>query len=621
MTVRIVVHLSHGRCIFTKLPSLKMLLSPAEGSPVHGVRYNTHAMSNIPYDSLTLAAVVHALQPLQGGRIQHIVQPAEHDVLLTVYVRGVGEVYWLISCSPQWARTYLLSHRLPNPPQPPPFCMALRKYLQGGTILTIAQRRFDRVLDVEVKGHEGHTYLLSAELMGRHSNIILVAPDERILHAAKIVSSRISRVREVMPGKPYTPPPAEERPDPRTVSEEQFATWFRQDNPEELAEWLRIRFEGISGFLAGEIIARAQRLSEELSPQALWSAFRSVFGAAKEGDWEPVLVRDEAHQPVGAYPIPLACLPEEHQHPRSNIHVALENYYAVAIPRAEMEQQKRSLQGVLQRVLSARRNALQQLEQGVQERAKAEQYRRWGETLLAFLSRVPKGVEEVILPDLYSTNGATVTIPLDPALTPQQNAERYFARARHVEQNAERLEAMRHRLQTEEMHVQDALRRLEAARELSELMALREEIAARGWSNPTAGVSGEAPTRPQEDFGGKRIRVHLAPGGWQVLVGENAEANDYLVTRVAQPNDWWLHVRAGTGAHVVIRTNGNPQAVPKQVIEFAAQLAAANSPQRHSSIVPVDYTLRKYVRRPRGAQPGFVTYTHEKTLHVSPQDG
>lgn len=575
-------------------------------------------MPNIPYDSLTLAAVVHALQLLQGGRIQHIAQPSEHDILLTVYVRGAGEVYWLISCSPQWARTYLLSHRLPNPPQPPPFCMALRKYLQGGIIRTISQRRFDRVLDVEVKGHEGHTYLLSAELMGRHSNIILIAPDERILHAAKLVSSRISRVREVLPGKPYTPPPAEERPDPRAVSEERFLTWLQQENPQDLTEWLRTRFEGISGFLAGEIMARAQRLGNERDATVLWSAFRSVFEAARRGDWEPVLVRDEEHHPVGAYPVPLACLPEEQQHPRSNIHAALENYYAVAIPRAEVEQQRRSLQGVLQRVLTARRNALQQLEQGVQERAKAEQYRRWGETLLAFLSQVPKGAEEVTLLDLYRADGSTVTIPLDPTLTPQQNAERYFARARHVEQNAERLEAMRHRLQSEEMEVQEALQRLESVRELAELQTLREEIAARGWLNPTAGVSGEAPARPQEDFGGKRIRVHLAPGGWQVLVGENAEANDYLITRVAQPNDWWLHVRAGTGAHVVVRTNGNPQAVPKQVIEFAAQLAAANSPQRHSSIVPVDYTLRKYVRRPRGAQPGFVTYTHEKTLHVSP---
>ncbi|GIV20864.1 MAG: hypothetical protein KatS3mg023_2615 [Armatimonadota bacterium] len=576
-------------------------------------------MPHIPYDSLTLAAVVHALQSLQGGRIQHIAQPVEHDILLTVYVRGMGEVYWLLSCSPQWARTYLLSHRLPNPPQPPPFCMALRKYLQGGTILAIAQRRFDRVLDVEVKGHEGHTYLLSAELMGRHSNIILIAPDERILHAAKLVSSRISRVREVLPGKPYTPPPAEERPDPRTVSESQFLQWYQQEQPTDFAEWLRARFEGIGGFLAGEIAARAHRLGHPNDPEVLWGAFRSVFEAARQGDWEPVLVRDEARRPIGAYPIPLASFPEEQQHPRSNIHVALENYYAVAIPHAEMEQQKRSLQGTLQRVLSARRNALQQLEQGVRERTRAEQYRRWGETLLAFLPQVPKGAVEVTLPDLYGADGATVTIPLDPTLTPQQNAERYFARARHVEQNAEKLEAMRYRLRSEERQVQDTLQRLESVRELSELQALREEIAARGWLNPTAGVSGEVSARPQEDFEGKRIRVHLAPGGWQVLVGENAEANDYLVTRVAQPNDWWLHVRAGTGAHVVIRTNNNPQAVPRQVLEFAAQLAAANSPQRHSSIVPVDYTLRKYVRRPRGAQPGFVTYTHEKTLHVSPQ--
>ncbi len=574
----------------------------------------------IPYDSLTLAAVVDGLQMLTSGRIQHIAQPGEHDILLTVYARGAGEVRWLISCSPQWARTYLLSHRLPSPPQPPAFCMALRKYLQGGTILTIAQRRFDRVLDVEIRGYEGHTYLLSAELMGRHSNIILVAPDERILHAAKMVSSRISRVREVLPNKPYTPPPSEDRPDPRTVSEQEFLQWLSEEQPQQPAEWLRTRFEGIGGFLAQEIVKRASLLDEELSPQGLWNAFRSVFEPARRGEWEPVLVRDEAHRPIGAYPIPLASFPEAQQHARSNIHVALENYYAVAIPRAEMEGQKRSLQGILQRVLSARRNALQQVEQGVQERAKAETYRRWGETILAFLHQVPSGSESVTLPDLYSDDGSTITIPLDPALSPQQNAERYFQRARHVEQNAERLEAMRARLAREELEVQETLQKLEAVEDLAQLEALRSAIAARGWLTPTTGISGEAQAKPAEDFGGKRIRAYTAPGGWQVLVGENAEANDYLVTRVAQPNDWWLHVRAGTGAHVVIRTNNNPQAVPRPVLEYAAQLAAAHSPARHSSLVAVDYTLRKYVRRPRGAQPGFVTYTHEKTLHVSPRE-
>lgn len=573
----------------------------------------------IPYDSLTLAAVVDGLQPLVGGRIQHIAQPDEHNILLTVYARNVGEVRWLISCSPQWARTYLLSHRLPSPPQPPPFCMALRKYLQGGTILTIAQRRFDRVLDVEVRGHEGHTYLLTAELMGRHSNVILVAPDECILHAAKMVSSRISRVREVLPNKPYTPPPAEDRPDPRKVTEEQFLEWWHEDQPQNPAEWLRTRFEGIGGVLVQEIVKRASLLNGELTPHSLWSAFCSVFEAAKQGDWEPVLVRDEGHRPIGAYPIPLALFPETQQHLRSNIHTALENYYAVAIPHAEMEQQKRSLQGVLQRVLTARRNALQQVEQGVQERAKAEVYRRWGETLLAFLSQVPAGVDSVTLPDLYSAEGATITIPLDPALSPQQNAERYFQRARHVEQNAERLEAMRNRLIREEAEIQEALRKLEVVEDPTQLEAIRSIVAAHGWQG-REGTGGEGASSASAGFEGKRIRIHIAPGGWQVLVGENAEANDYLVTRVAQANDWWLHVRAGTGAHVVIRTNNNPQAVPRQVLEYAAQLAAIHSPSRHSSLVAVDYTLRKYVRRPRGAQPGFVTYTHEKALHVSPKE-
>lgn len=573
----------------------------------------------IPYDSLTLSAVVDGLQSLVGGRLQHIAQLGAQDILLTVYTRRLGEVRWLLSCSPQWARTYLLSHRLPSPPQPPPFCMALRKYLQGGIILAIAQRRFDRVLDVEIRGLEGHTYLLTTELMGKYSNIILVAPDERILHAAKLVSSRISRVREVLPNKPYTPPPAEDRPDPRTVTEEQFLGWWNENQPQNPTEWLRTRFEGISGFLAQELVKRASLLGEELDPRNLWSAFRSVFEAAKRGDWERVLIRDEAHRPIGAYPIPLASFPESQQHARSNIHVALENYYAVAIPRAELEQQKRSLQGVLQRVLTARRNALQQVRQGVQERTKAEQYRRWGETLLAFLSQVPMGAESVTLPDLYSVEGGTLPIPLDRALSPQQNAERYFQRARHMEQNAERLETLLSRLSREEADLQEALHKLEAVDDLSQLEALRTALTARGWLSRDNISEGDVPFAAT-GFEGKRIRVYLAPGGWQVLVGENAEANDYLVTRVAQPNDWWLHVRAGTGAHVVIRTHNKPQAVPHQVLEYAAGLAAQHSPAKHSSLVAVDYTLRKYVRRPRGAQPGFVTYTHEKTLHVSPKE-
>jgi predicted ribosome quality control (RQC) complex YloA/Tae2 family protein len=575
-------------------------------------------MSRIPYDSLTLAAVVDALQPLRGGRLQHITQPNEHDLLLAVYVPGKGEAYWLISCSPQWARTYLMSHRLKSPPKPPPFCMALRKYLQNGVIVTIAQRRFDRILDVEVRGLEGHTYLLSAELMGKHSNIVLVSPDDRVLYAAKLVSSRISRVREVLPGKAYIPPPAEDLPDPRTVDKARFLQWLQEDQPTDLLTWLRSRFEGIGNFLANEIVERASRLEKPASAEGLWSAFRSVFAAAEAGDWEPVLVRDETHRPIGAYPIPLASVPETMQHPRTNIHVALENYYTVAIAATELEQHKRSLQGVLQRIVTARQQALQQIQQGIAERKRAEEFRLWGELILASLHQIPKGAQQAEVPDLYAADGTTITIPLDPTLTPQQNAERYFQRARHLMDNAARLEAMRQRVLQEEAQAQELLQRLQAARDLTDVEKLRAEIAARGWLRPTAGVSGETAHPPQEDFGGKRIRLHLAPGGWQVLVGENAEANDYLVTRVAQPNDWWLHVRAGTGAHVVVRTNGNPQAVPREVLEYAARLAATHSPQRHSSLVPVDYTLRKYVRRPRGAPPGLVTYTHEKTLHVSP---
>jgi predicted ribosome quality control (RQC) complex YloA/Tae2 family protein len=215
-------------------------------------------MKRVPFDSLTLASVVDSLQDLYGGRIRHIGQPGTQGIVLTVYAASRhGEVRWLLDCSTDWARSHLISRRMANPPHPPAFCMTLRKYIEGGTILSVEQRGFDRILDVRIRGFEGQTYLLSTELMGRHSNIILISPDEQVLHAAKLISSRVNRVREVLPGRAYLPPPAAHRPDPRRVTRQEFEAWLQAESPPDFTAWLRTRFEGIGPFLAQEIAARS----------------------------------------------------------------------------------------------------------------------------------------------------------------------------------------------------------------------------------------------------------------------------------------------------------------------------------------------------------------------------
>lgn len=573
-------------------------------------------MRPIPFDSLTLAAVVDDLQTLVGGRIQRISQPNEYLLVLTVYARDTGELRWLFDCSASWARTHLTQSRLPNPPAPPPFCMTLRKHLEGGIVQSVAQRGFDRVLDVEVRGHEGAAYTLTAELMGKHSNIVLVSAEGVILQSAKLISAKMNRFRETLPGRPYVPPPATGKPDPLDVSRDNFLRHLHTDAPEDLAGWLRQNFEGISSVLATEIIARA---GDTPSPATVWQAFDSVFAAARAGGWQPVLIRDENGVAHGACPIPLRHLELALQERQADIEAALDKYYAVAIPAAALESRRRSLAGALRKMLAARDLSLDQVRHGTRESSKAAQYRRWGELLLSQLHQVSPGRDTVQLLDYYADPPAAITVRLDPLQTPQQNAERFFQRARHVEQNAERLQELEQRLTDECDALEAALTRVETATDLEELQRERENAAARGWlqtASPQA--PGQAPAK--SSFDGKRVRTFTSPDGYEVLVGENAEANDYLVRHVAQPNDWWLHVRAGTSAHVVVRTGNAPQRVPPDTLHFAARLAAAYSRGKHANVVAVDYTLRKYVRKPRHAAPGMVTYTHEKTLDVAPAE-
>lgn len=577
--------------------------------------------SRITFDSLTLASVIDGFQALCNGRIQHIAQPTEHELILTVYASNYGEARWLINCSAQWARTHLVTRRRPNPPQPFAFCMTLRKYLEGGTLLAVQQRAFDRVLDVTVRGLEGQEYLLTIELMGRHSNIILVAPDGHILQAAKLISSQVNRVREILPGRVYRPAPAPQKSDPRIITQDQFLFSLSSAEPEDFTVWLRSACEGVSAVLAEEIDFRSAHADIANSTAARWAAFDSVFSAARTEKWQPVQMRDATDTITGAYPLPLQSRPANSQEPGGDIHTVLENYYATALPQALLEQQRRSLQGALQHTLSSKQHALRQVRQGTQERGRSTQYRQWGELILAHLYQIKKGQPSAELLDYMVDPPSPLTVPLEPTQTPQQNAERYFQRARHVEQNAARLQALQQQLSDETNNLESLIAEVEQANETGVLDKLRAQATTHGWLQTGAGAktdSGKPMAQPKPSFEGKRIRSFTSPEGWTVLVGENAEANDYLTQRVARPNDWWLHVRAGTGSHIVIPTQNAPQRVPPSVLRFAAQLAAANSRARHSGLVPVDYTLRKYVRRPRGGAPGLVTFTHEKTLDVTP---
>lgn len=561
-----------------------------------------------PFDSFTLAAVVAECAPMERGRVQKITQPNPLDIVLEVHANR-QDYRLLLSADPTTARAHLISQRGPSPTNPPAFCMALRKFLDGASVVFVRQVRFDRIIEVVLRSRDGAHYRLVTEIMGKHSNIILVSPGGDIVNAIKHVSHRLSRVREVLPHRLYHLPPTTGRPNPLEATLSSFQILFdRREAP--VTAWLSATYEGISPLLAQELWLRAEQ-----DEQKVRETFFDWQAETLAGQYSPVLVRDDESHPVGAYPTPLLSVPAENQFARDSISLTLEYVYNHAIPRAAARHASESLIGGLRKTRAATERAIGELGHAIEQGRMAERWQLFGDIILAFGRTLPEGADMLEAPDYTQEGQPTIEIPIDGTLTVAENAERYYRKAKRGKEAAGDRERQMRRLELRLTEVEAAIEATaNASEDLNAITELRARCVLKGWIGMQSTVANDKPEeRPYE---GRRIRTLITDDGWVILFGENASANDYLTQRVAQSNDWWLHVRAAVSAHVVIRTQNRPLAVPRSVLEQAARIAVANSPSKHSSVVPVDYTLKKHVRKPRGSPPGAALYTHEKTLHV-----
>jgi predicted ribosome quality control (RQC) complex YloA/Tae2 family protein len=435
----------------------------------------------------------------------------------------------------------------------------------------IRQIGFDRVLEIDFEGTEG-AFTLVAELMGKHSNLMLLDGSRRLAGAAKWIGPKLSS-RPIQAGAKYVRPPFPPKPSLLEAQEGDDLT----------------AYEGASPFLvklAGAI------------------GLRAIQEAASKGDYHPVLALGS-----GAYPISVAALGLE-EHSRSSISIALEQHYDQAIPAAEAEALRTSLRGQLERVILARETAIGDLDQAIEAGEGAGKWQIMAELVLAYGSGLQEGASSL---DAHDYEGNPVTIKLDPELSFKDNANRLFDKAKRAKQRLGFVREQRMRLSGDLLLIQSLVEEVENAKRLRELQGMLEQARNHRWLHKQP-----VPTTRKEDrpYEGHRIRELLGPAGLTVLYGENAESNDYLTLRVAKPNDWWLHVRGSVSAHVVIQSRNQPDRVPREALVFAAKVAVQNSPSKHSGYVPVDYTLKKYVRKPKGAAKGTALYTHEKTMHI-----
>jgi predicted ribosome quality control (RQC) complex YloA/Tae2 family protein len=502
-----------------------------------------------------------------GAQVQKVVQPEPSSVIIGMF--GPGEGMLLLSCDPVFARAYFVTKRLRSPQPLPAFCSVLRTHLIDSRLSSVQQMGFDRVLKLTFEGAEGKRTLI-AELMGKHSNLILVGDNGRILACAKTVGAHKSS-RVVQTGHVYEPPPFPPRKPIYDAKEGDDLT----------------QFDGASPFLISMV-------------EAHFVSLEDIKNRVKAGRFEPVLIRG-----AGAYPLPL---PDGL--PKSSMSIALEQHYDEAVDEWKVNQLKQSLMGQLKRVLLARETALHDLHQAADTAKRAGKLQMMGELILTYgYSLEPKASQL----DAVDYEGNPIQIPLNPELTFKENANKLFDKAKRAKHGASMVHEQIERLNLDRVAIQAALTDLERETELQAIESIRDEALKKRWLHQQNAATKTKEERPYE---GNKIRELSAPGGWRVLYGENSSSNDYLTTRIAKPNDWWFHVRGGTSAHVLIPTANKPEKVSREALEFAAKIAVLNSTSKHSSYVPVDYTLKKYVRKPRGSAVGLAVYDHEKTIHI-----
>jgi predicted ribosome quality control (RQC) complex YloA/Tae2 family protein len=568
-------------------------------------------------DGLVIRAIVHELQSCLGGRIGKIYQPSEDDIVFHMRAQGNNKKL-LLSANPTYPRLHWTERTYPSPAQAPMFCMLLRKHFEGGTIEGIEQIGMERIIRIHVKNRDElgdvRVKTILVELMGRHSNIILLDPaTETIIDGIHHVTPAISSYRIVMPGSRYTPPPVQNKLNPLHIRAEQWpALW----DPSELTvtQWLVERFSGLSPLAAMEIAhrggvsgnAKADELTDE-QRQSLGGAFTAVMRDIEANRYLPNIVHTSSKSYFSV--IRLTYLQGEVV-PCNDVSVCLELFFGDKAERDRMKQRVGDLLRFIQNEKAKNVKKLEKLKETVEEAKDADRFRIVGELITASMHELKKGDKEAKLTNYYDEAGGSITVALDPELTPSENAQRYFRKYVKSKNSLIAVAGQIDGAKEEIIYLDNLLQQIQTAGP-GDVDEIREELAEQGYirdrHKKVRKLKKKAGSAPQ-------LACYTSAEGIAIYVGKNNTQNEYLTNRLAHSGDTWLHTKDIPGSHVVIRS----QTFGETTLEQAAQLAAWFSQARESSLVPVDYTLIRHVRKPNGAKPGFVIYDHQKTVFVTP---
>jgi predicted ribosome quality control (RQC) complex YloA/Tae2 family protein len=554
-----------------------------------------------------------------GAKVDKIYQPSRDEVVFLLRTRE-GSFRLLLSANPAHPRAHFTTAAVENPASPPMFCMLLRKHLVGGRFTDVFQPPMERVLDFSLQctdefGEEVTKHVI-IEIMGRNSNLILAGPDGRIIDCVRRVDYEMSAQRQVLPGLYYHLPPQQNKLDPCATSLEEIAALLTKiSTPTRPDSFLMDHFSGLPPLICRELVATFDDTLEDLSSLSpasryvlashLWSEFQRIGN----GQRRPYLLLkngepwDFTYMPITQY----GALVEST--PKDSFSQLLDLFYAKKDAAARM---KSKSQAIVKTITNLRNRTARKLENQKKElsaTADRDALRIQGELITANLYRMERGQTKLEAENYYDPELRTIEIPLNPTLSPQQNAAKYFKDYNKAKNAEIYLTEQIQKGQVELEYLSSILDELSRAETEKDLNEIRSELISGGYLKNTDKKKKMKvqPSKPME---------FCSSSGLRIRVGRNNTQNDALTLKSSFKSDLWLHTQKIHGSHVIVSCEG--QEPDQDSILEAAKLAAYYSQARESQNVPVDYTIVKHVKKPVGAKPGMVIYDHYNTVYVTP---
>jgi predicted ribosome quality control (RQC) complex YloA/Tae2 family protein len=574
------------------------------------------------FDGITAYHLIKELNTeLTGCRIRKIYQPEDDEIILSLQQQK-DKKQLLISANNSNPRMYLTQKTKSNPQTPPTFCMSLRKHLANGRIINIYQHKTDRIIMIDISKvnelEDTEVKTLIVEIMGRHSNILLIDKNSNtILDSIKKIGVSSSRHRQILPGKPYILPPENNR-----KSFLETGKGLSIANSKEnisIKDALIQNYLGISPLFAYEVCFRANLHPEELFSglsdkylNQLNSIFAVCIDEIKASSMPQLIFYPNNKLDFSTFDT--KHIPATEKERWNNISEMLENFYYLRDKYARIKNESRNLEHNIKKILDKNYKKLKNLHKDFLKAEKHSKYQLFGDLITSNAYKIKKGLKQVELDNFYSENNEKITIHLKENLTPIENAQKYYKQYNKAKKAFIHIEEQKKIADEEIFYLEGLLNNITHCTEPEEIIEIKEEFNRSSLSHNRK-ISNKKSNNKAKKFVSKPLHF-ISSEGFDIFVGKNNYQNDYISTKIGSDEDCWLHTKNIPGSHVLIIAND--KFITEQTVLEGGQLAAYFSKGKHSENVAVDYTEHKYVKKPNNAKPGMVIYTHQNTMFVTP---